>query len=173
MGDIRGRVDCLQARLVVMFLVAITQAVSPIDGDLASVSDPIAGVVLMAMAAFAPCLTYKFIAFVSFDMYHAIGAEQNAKQALDRPLPILSVLQGAQPQKVLGGDAGTKTSGSNPAASIHTEARSRKHAGPGLNWDRFGRCFGSDECWQHGWCQWRGFAGADRGHGRSAGRGGG
>ena len=65
--------------------LAITQVSAPIDADLASVSDPIAGIVLMAMAAFAPYLTYKFIAFVGFDMYHAIGSEQDAKSALNRP----------------------------------------------------------------------------------------
>lgn len=76
---------CSKLVLVVMFLVAITQVSAPIDADLASVSDPIAGIVLMAMAAFAPYLTYKFIAFVGFDMYHAIGSEQDAKSALNRP----------------------------------------------------------------------------------------
>lgn len=55
---------CSKLVLVVMFLVAITQVSAPIDADLASVSDPIAGIVLMAMAAFAPYLTYKSIAFV-------------------------------------------------------------------------------------------------------------
>jgi hypothetical protein len=78
---------CSKLVLVVMFLVAITQVSAPIDADLASVSDPIAGIVLMAMAAFAPYLTYKFIAFVGFDMYHAIGSEQDAKSALNRPIP--------------------------------------------------------------------------------------
>ncbi|WP_315278928.1 conjugal transfer protein TrbL [Kocuria carniphila] len=91
--------------LVVMFLVAITQVSAPIDGDLASVSDPIAGVVLMLMAAFAPYLTYKFIAFVGFDMYHAIGSEQDAKQALNRPVPTPSKPQnGPKPKKVLDGN---------------------------------------------------------------------
>ncbi|ALN13904.1 conjugal transfer protein TrbL [Acidipropionibacterium acidipropionici] len=91
--------------LVVMFLVAITQVSAPIDGDLASVSDPIAGVVLMLMAAFAPYLTYKFIAFVGFDMYHAIGSEQDAKQALNRPVPTPSKPQnGQEPKKVLDGN---------------------------------------------------------------------
>ena len=92
--------------LVVMFLVAITQVSAPIDGDLASISDPIAGVVLMAMAAFAPYLTYKFIAFVGFDMYHAIGSEQDAKQSLNRPMPVPSRPQGGEPQKVLDGAGG-------------------------------------------------------------------
>lgn len=96
---------CSKFVLVVMFLVAITQVSKPIDADLASISDPIAGVVLMAMAAFAPYLTYKFISFVGFDMYHAIGAEQDAKQALNRPVPVAGRPQGAEPKKVLdGGD---------------------------------------------------------------------
>ncbi|MGE9809589.1 conjugal transfer protein TrbL [Janibacter sp. G1551] len=99
--------------LVVMFLVAITQVSAPIDGDLASISDPIAGVVLMAMAAFAPYLTYKFIAFVGFDMYHAIGSEQDAKQSLNRPMPVPSKPQGAEPQKVLDGAGGGGKPGSS------------------------------------------------------------
>ena len=98
---------CSKLVLVVMFLVAITQVSAPIDGDLASVADPIAGIVLMAMAAFAPYLTYKFIAFVGFDMYHAIGSEQDAKQALNRPMPIPSKPggnSGGEPKKILDGD---------------------------------------------------------------------
>ena len=100
---------CSKLVLVVMFLVAITQVSAPIDGDLASVADPIAGIVLMAMAAFAPYLTYKFIAFVGFDMYHAIGSEQDAKNALNRPVPVPSKPGGnggGEPKKVLDGKDG-------------------------------------------------------------------
>ena len=113
---------CSKLVLVVMFLVAITQVSAPIDADLASVSDPIAGIVLMAMAAFAPYLTYKFIAFVGFDMYHAIGSEQDAKSALNRPIPVPSKPQGGgDPKKVLdgtsggGGNAGGGSGGGNSA----------------------------------------------------------
>ena len=108
---------CSKLVLVVMFLVAITQVSAPIDADLASVSDPIAGIVLMAMAAFAPYLTYKFIAFVGFDMYHAIGSEQDAKSALNRPIPVPTKPQGGgEPKKVLdgtssGGNAGGGSGG--------------------------------------------------------------
>ncbi|MBT2483122.1 MULTISPECIES: conjugal transfer protein TrbL [unclassified Microbacterium] len=102
--------------LVVMFLVAITQVSAPIDGDLSSVADPIAGIVLMAMAAFAPYMTYKFLNFVGFDMYHAIGSEQDAKQALNRPVPTPGKPQGgAEPKKVLdGGDSGGGGGGKPP-----------------------------------------------------------
>jgi len=98
--------------LVVMFLVAITQVSAPIDGDLSSVADPIAGIVLMAMAAFAPYLTYKFIAFVGFDMYHAIGSEQDAKHALNRPVPVpgRGAGGGAEPKKILDGADNTGSS---------------------------------------------------------------
>ena len=95
--------------LVVMFLVAITQVSAPIDGDLASVADPIAGIVLMAMAAFAPYMTYKFLNFVGFDMYHAIGSEQDTKSALNRPMPTPNKPAGDGPKKVLdegGGKSG-------------------------------------------------------------------
>ncbi len=108
---------CSKLVLVVMFLVAITQVSAPIDGDLASISDPIAGIVLMAMAAFAPYLTYKFIAFVGFDMYHAIGSEQDAKQALNRPVPIPSKPGGnggGEPKKVLDGNDGGGPGGGPP-----------------------------------------------------------
>lgn len=110
---------CSKLVLVVMFLVAITQVSAPIDADLASVSDPIAGIVLMAMAAFAPYLTYKFIAFVGFDMYHAIGSEQDAKSALNRPIPVPSKPQGgADPKKVLDGSSGGgNTSGGSSGGS--------------------------------------------------------
>lgn len=103
---------CSKLVLVVMFLVAITQVSAPIDADLASISDPIAGIVLMAMAAFAPYLTYKFIAFVGFDMYHAIGSEQDAKHALNRPIPVPGRgAGGADPKKVLDGASNTGGSG--------------------------------------------------------------
>ncbi len=127
---------CSKLVLVVMFLVAITQVSAPIDADLASISDPIAGIVLMAMAAFAPYLTYKFIAFVGFDMYHAIGSEQDAKHALNRPIPVpgRGAGGGAEPKKVLdgagntggsgGGGAGRGGSGSAPPAPKPTPASS-------------------------------------------------
>ncbi|QDZ14690.1 conjugal transfer protein TrbL [Humibacter ginsenosidimutans] len=111
---------CSKLVLVVMFLVAITQVSAPIDADLASVSDPIAGIVLMAMAAFAPYLTYKFIAFVGFDMYHAIGSEQDAKSALNRPIPVPTKPQGGgDPKKVLDGtsSSGNASGGSGGGGS--------------------------------------------------------
>lgn len=109
---------CSKLVLVVMFLVAITQVSAPIDADLASVSDPIAGIVLMAMAAFAPYLTYKFIAFVGFDMYHAIGSEQDAKSALNRPIPVPTKPQGGgDPKKVLDGTGGGSAGGGSGGGS--------------------------------------------------------
>ena len=74
--------------LVVIFLLATAQVSAPIDADLQSVSEPIAGVVLMLIAGFAPYMTYKAISFMGFDMYHAMSAEQEAKSALNRPMPI-------------------------------------------------------------------------------------
>ena len=109
--------------LVVIFLLATAQVSAPIDADLESVSQPMAGVVLMLMAGFAPYLTYKAIAFMGFDMYHAMSAEQEAKASLNRPMPIpLSRRTGSEPAKVLGdsggGDGGGgTTSGGSPAAA--------------------------------------------------------
>ncbi|WP_448071055.1 conjugal transfer protein TrbL [Georgenia yuyongxinii] len=74
--------------VVVVFLLATAQVGAPISADLQSFADPMAGIVLMMVAGFAPYLTYKFIAFMGFDMYHAMSAEQETKHALDRPTPI-------------------------------------------------------------------------------------
>lgn len=99
--------------LVVMFLVAVTQVSAPIDGDLSSVADPLAGIVLMAMAAFAPYMTYKFLNFVGLDMYHAIGSEQDTKNALNRPVPTPSKPAGDGPKKVLDEGGGNSGGGGN------------------------------------------------------------
>lgn len=106
--------------LVVIFLVAITQVSAPIELDLASISDPIAGVVLMFIAAFAPYMTYKFLSFVGFDMYHAMSTEQEAKSALNRPVPVPSAPKADGTKKVLDGagdnpsPGGSGTGGTGP-----------------------------------------------------------
>ena len=73
--------------LVVIFLLATAQVSAPIDADLQSVSEPIAGVVLMLMAGFAPYMTYKAISFMGFDMYHAMSAEQDVGQVVAGLVP--------------------------------------------------------------------------------------
>lgn len=104
--------------LVVLFLVAINQAAAPIDLDLASISDPVAGVVLMLVAAFAPYMTYKFISFVGVDMYHAMSTEQEAKGALNRPVPVPVTPGTAQSAKsILDGGGGQSGGASTTAAS--------------------------------------------------------
>ncbi|GFZ83203.1 type IV secretion system protein [Nesterenkonia alkaliphila] len=104
--------------VALVFLVAITQVAAPIEMDLASISDPIAGIVLMLVAGFAPYLAYKLLAFAGADMYHLSSTEQEAKQAVNRPVPVPHAPKGQGPQKVLdggdgggGGDKGQKTPG--------------------------------------------------------------
>ena len=109
--------------LVVIFLVAITQVSAPIELDLASISDPIAGVVLMFIAAFAPYMTYKFVTFIGFDMYHSMSAEQEAKSALNRPVPVPSAPKADGAKKVLDG-AGDKGGGSAPSGGGTSPASS-------------------------------------------------
>lgn len=91
--------------LVVIFLVATAQVAAPVDADLASVSDPVAGIVLMFIAAFAPYITYKFLSFVGVDMYHAMSSEQEAKHALNRPVPVPAGMVSGGARKVLGSRA--------------------------------------------------------------------
>lgn len=90
--------------IVVVFLVATAQVSAPVGFDLASIGDPIAGIVLMFIAAFAPYMAYKFISFIGFDMYHSMSAEQEAKNALNRPVPVTSPQRGDGVKKVLDND---------------------------------------------------------------------
>ena len=70
--------------LVVIFLLAITQIATPIEADIAAVTEPITGIVLMGIAAFAPYMVYRFVSFIGFDLYQQMGTEQEAKSALNR-----------------------------------------------------------------------------------------
>ena len=113
--------------LVVVFLIAIAQVSTPIEADLAAVTEPIAGIVLLFIAAFAPYMVYRFISFLGFDLYQTMGSEQEAKNAVNRPVPVPSKPQGDGITKVLDGGPGTGTSpasnsaqGSKPAAGGST-----------------------------------------------------
>ena len=120
--------------LVVIFLLATAQVSAPIDSDLASASEPIAGVVLMLMAAFAPYLTYKAISFMGFDMHHAMSAEQETKSAMNRPMPIpLNRQSGSTPRKVLGGgpQGGSTTTGGGGPSPAPTAAPGFSQGGAG------------------------------------------
>ncbi|WP_157001166.1 conjugal transfer protein TrbL [Agromyces laixinhei] len=118
--------------LVVIFLVAIAQVAAPIDADLASISDPIAGIVLMFIAAFAPYITYKFLNFVGFDMYHAMSSEQEAKSALNRPVPVPGGPGIDSAKKILdggSGSAGKGAQGGSPAPTGATAGHAGARAG--------------------------------------------
>jgi len=119
--------------LVVIFLVAIGQVSAPIEADLASISDPIAGVVLMFIAAFAPYITYKFLSFVGFDMYHAMSSEQEAKSALNRPVPVPSAPKADSAKTVLdgGSDPGSTPPSGGGSAPPPTSSAAPASAGAG------------------------------------------
>lgn len=102
--------------LVVIFLVAITQVSAPITTDLTSVSDPLAGIVLMALAGFSPYMVYRFLSFVGVDLYNQMGAEQDTKSALNRPLPLPTTGSGEGPKNILG-EASSSTPSGGPSAS--------------------------------------------------------
>lgn len=114
--------------LVVVFLIAITQVSTPIEADLASVTEPISGIVLLFIAAFAPYMVYRFISFFGFDLYHAMGSEQEAKNAINRPVPVPSKPQGDGVKKVLDGGSGGGPS-TTPPRALH-RARRRRLAPP-------------------------------------------
>ena len=109
--------------LVVVFLIAITQVSTPIEADLSAVTEPISGIVLLFIAAFAPYMVYRFISFLGFDLYHAMGSEQEAKSAVNRPVPVPSKPQSDGVKKVLdGGSGGGGTSNAAPAATASPSA---------------------------------------------------
>ena len=127
--------------LVVIFLLAITQIATPIDMDITAVTEPITGIVLMGIAAFAPYLVYRFVSFMGFDVYQQMGAEQDAKNAMNRPVPIPTKPQGGQPQKVFdgptgsgsggGGSAGGSSGPAAPPASASSAGTAETDAGAG------------------------------------------
>ncbi|WP_241897428.1 conjugal transfer protein TrbL, partial [Brevibacterium epidermidis] len=92
--------------LVVVFLIAITQMATPIEADLTAITEPITGIVMLAIAAFAPYMVYRLIAFLGFDVYNQMGMEQEAKNAMNRPVSMPSKPQGDGPKKVLDNDDG-------------------------------------------------------------------
>jgi type IV secretion system protein TrbL len=104
--------------IVIVFLVAITQVSAPIDFDLASISQPIAGIVLMFVAGFAPYMCYKLISFIGVDTYHAMSTEQEAKNALNRPVPIPAAPRTDNATKVLdAGNTSASTRGGDTPSS--------------------------------------------------------
>lgn len=131
---------CSKLVLVVILLVAVTQVSAPIDGDISSISDPLAGIVLMALAGFAPYICYRFLSFIGSDFYTMAGSEQDAKQALNRPMPIPGKQEGNEPKKVLddkksdspsGSGEGGKPSGGKPTPPPPSSGGTSSGAGAG------------------------------------------
>lgn len=104
--------------IVVVFLVATAQLDAPINFDLASISQPIAGVVLMFVAAFAPYMAYRFISFMGFDIYHAMGSEQDAKGSMNRPIPMPNKPPTDSAKKVLDGGGSDKAASGSSAPPV-------------------------------------------------------
>ena len=131
--------------LVVVFLIAITQMATPIEADLTAITEPITGIVMLAIAAFAPYMVYRVIAFLGFDLYNTMGAEQEAKNAMNRPVPVPTKPTGDGPKKVLDDNGGGGGGGNPPpppggggggnAATAPARRRRRR--------------------WCRGWCGWR------------------
>ena len=75
--------------MVLIFLIATEQMSAPIEADIASVAEPLTGIVLLMVGAFAPYLTYKLIGFVGLDLWATMTTESDAKESLNRPMPYL------------------------------------------------------------------------------------
>jgi hypothetical protein len=105
--------------IVIIFLVATTQLASPLEFDLASLAEPLAGIALLLIAGFAPYMVYKLISFMGFDIYQLMSMEQESKHALDRPLPLPSAMPGTPP-RLLGQGADTSPGPDSPAPAAGT-----------------------------------------------------
>ena len=117
---------CSKLVLVVVFLVAVNRTDVPIDKGLESVSDPIAGIALLLVAAFAPYLAYKFISFIGFDISHAMGSEQEAKAALAHPMPVpVASPLASRARSILSGSRGPHA-GADAGASPTPSTSSRQ-----------------------------------------------
>lgn len=117
--------------IVVVFLIATAQLTAPVAFDLQGVSEPIAGIVLMFVAAFAPYMCYRFVSFIGFDVYHAIATEQDSKQALNRPIPLPNRAPTGTVRPILDHLSGrTNGGGSTGSGSAATPAPTRP-TGPG------------------------------------------
>lgn len=116
--------------LVVVFLIAITQISTPIAVDLTAITEPVSGIVLLFIAAFAPYMVYRFISFLGFDLYQAMGSEQEAKSAINRPVPVPATAQGDGVKKILdgGGNCGS-AAGATGAKSAASSAAAKSTAG--------------------------------------------
>lgn len=103
--------------VVLIFLIAISQVSAPIELDVSSIADPIAGIVLMLIAGFAPYMCYKLMSFAGLDMYALASTEQEAKQSVNRPLPVPHAPKPDAPAQVLDGknDGGATADAKPPA----------------------------------------------------------
>lgn len=121
--------SCSKLVLVVVFLLAVNQTDAPIDQGLQSVSEPIAGIALMLVAAFAPFLGYKFISFIGFDIGHAVATEQEAKAAVAHPMPVsIGAPLAGRARAILGrsgGSSGTTAGAEGVPAGSAAQASTR------------------------------------------------
>lgn len=114
--------------VVLIFLVAITQVNAPIDLDLAKLADPLAGIVLDGGSGLRP-LHVLLLAFAGVDMYHLASTEQEAKQAMNRPLPLSHAPKTGDVESVLQ-DKGNAGGGSpDPVPSGADSPRTASRAG--------------------------------------------
>ena len=69
---------------------------------------------VIALIASKLVMTYKFVSFLGFDLYQSMSAEQEAKQALNRPVPLPSTPKNASPDSVLNDKGGSPPPGGGP-----------------------------------------------------------
>ncbi|GAA6123324.1 hypothetical protein BPY_14320 [Bifidobacterium psychraerophilum] len=92
-------------------------------------SDPLAGIVLMALAGFSPYTVYRFLSFVGVDFCNQMGAKQDAKSTLNRPVPIPTQSSSEGPAKILDGSSAGGGAPSGPLSGGPTSTTATAGAG--------------------------------------------
>ena len=79
--------------VVLIFLIGTVAMTPTADGEPGTVADPLAGIVLLFLAAFAPAMTHRFIAFAGFDVHQLVTAERETSTAVRRAVPAAPIMR--------------------------------------------------------------------------------
>lgn len=102
--------------VVLIFLVGTVAIAPTTDGEPATVADPLAGIVLLFLAGFAPAMTHRFIAFAGIDVHQLVAAEHDTSTAVRRAVPATPIMRSGI-AKVVGPAAAGPAAPAAPAAA--------------------------------------------------------
>ena len=128
--------------VVLIFLIGTVAMTPTADGEPGTVADPLAGIVLLFLAAFAPAMTHRFIAFAGFDVHQLVASERETSTAVRRAVPAAPIMRAGVAKVVRPAAAGPAAPAaaavaaapavvSTAASRTMTASGSGQHAGRG------------------------------------------